>query len=255
MIGEVTAIATTPVKGLQVRPRTEVVLTETGVADNRRFYLIDDRSRMVNGKRVGSLTAVVADYDPADARLTLTFPDGATVAGETHDGDPVDATFFSLRPESVLVPGPFSEALSEFAGESLRLVRIDPRRGAVDRGPDGAVSLVSQASVQKLAELAGRPVDSRRFRMLFEVSGLRAHEEDRLVGAQARIGEALVEFRGHVGRCLVTTLSPESGTVDLPTLDLLEYRQQLDTTEPLAFGVYGRVLEPGTVRLGDALTA
>jgi uncharacterized protein YcbX len=255
MTGEITAIATTPIKGLQVRPRTEVLLTETGVADDRVFYLIDDRNRMVNGKRVGSLMAVVAEYDPADERLTLTFPDGTTVAGETRDGEPVDATFFSLRPASVLVPGPFSEALSQFAGESLRLVRIDPTRGAVDRGPDGAVSLISEASVERLAEHAGRPVDSRRFRMLFEARGLEAHEEDRLVGSQARIGEALVEFRGHVGRCLVTTLSPESGSVDLPTLDLLEYRQQLDTTEPLAFGVYGRVLEPGKVRLGDALTA
>ncbi len=35
-------------------------------------------------------------------------------------------------------------------------------------------------------------------------------------------------------------------------LDLLRsYRGGLDTTEPLAFGVYGEVVEPGRVALGD----
>jgi uncharacterized protein len=67
-----------------------------------------------------------------------------------------------------------------------------------------------------------------------------------------RAGEALLRFEGHVGRCLVTSRNPESGTVDLPTLELLRgYRGELDSTEPLPFGIYGAVLEPGTVRLGD----
>jgi uncharacterized protein YcbX len=251
--GTITAIGTTPVKGLQLQRRTEVMLTETGAADDRRFFVIDDRNRMVNNKRVASLLAVVADYDPRDTRLTLTFPDGASVAAETRDGEPVDATFFSLSPTTVLVPGPFSEALSDYAGEPLRLARIDPRRGGVDRGPAAGVSLISQASVQRLAGLAGQSVDSRRFRMTFEVNGLETHQEDELVGSEARIGEALVAFGGNVGRCLVTGLSPETGTADLPTLDLLDYRTGVDTTEPLPFGVYGRVVEPGTVRVGDAL--
>jgi MOSC domain-containing protein YiiM len=40
--------------------------------------------------------------------------------------------------------------------------------------------------------------------------------------------------------------------VDLPTLDILRaYRGDLDTTEPLPFGVYGEVLEGGRVAVGD----
>ncbi len=33
-----------------------------------------------------------------------------------------------------------------------------------------------------------------------------------------------------------------------------DYRTGLDTTEPLPFGIYGQVLVPGTVRVGDAVT-
>jgi uncharacterized protein YcbX len=57
-----------------------------------------------------------------------------------------------------------------------------------------------------------------------------------------------------VGRCLITSRDPESGSVDLPTLDLLgSYRTGLATTEPLPFGVYGRPVRAGTIAVGDAV--
>jgi uncharacterized protein YcbX len=66
----------------------------------------------------------------------------------------------------------------------------------------------------------------------------------------------VIVLRGHVGRCIVTSRHPESGEVDLATLDLLrDYRAAAQTTEPLAFGVYGEVLRPGVVRVGDAVGA
>jgi uncharacterized protein YcbX len=252
----VTGLATTPVKGLRLCPRTEVLLGPDGVPDNRRFYLIDDRSRMVNGKLVGILAAVRADYDRKADTLEMTFPDGAIVAGTVSLGGDVETRFFSRRPTARLVLGPWSEAISEFADRRLRLVKPGAAGGGVDRGRAGAVSMISTASVAHLAGLTdGRDVDPRRFRMLIEVTGPAAHEEDQWVGRLVRVGAVLVAIRGHVGRCLVTSQSPDTGIVDLPTLDLLSYRRGLPTTEPLAFGVYGEVLEPGPIRLGDAVRA
>jgi uncharacterized protein YcbX len=86
------------------------------------------------------------------------------------------------------------------------------------------------------------------------VDGLAAHEEDRWVGKRARIGNATVEFGGHVGRCLITSRDPETGEITLPTLDVLgDYRRGIETTEPLPFGIYGQVVTPGAVRVGDAV--
>ncbi len=91
--------------------------------------------------------------------------------------------------------------------------------------------------------------------MLVEIDGVDAHAEDGWVGRAVRIGGATVSFKGHVGRCLITSRDPDSGQVDLPTLDILQdYRGSIDATEPLPFGVWGRVLEPGMVQVGDEVT-
>jgi len=251
----VSALRTTPVKGLRICAREEVMLEIGGVGDDRRFYLIDERGRMVNGKRIGILSAVRAEFDRGTGRLALIFPDGSAVSQIVKLKGEVQTRFFSDRPMAKLVAGPWSRVLSDYTGTELRLVQADPDRGGVDRGAAGGVSLISEASVARLEAVAdGRTVDSRRFRMLLEVAGPDAHEEDEWVGHTVRVGQALVAFRGHVGRCLVTSQSPDTGIVDLPTLELLGYRRGLATTEPLAFGIFGEVLEPGLVRLGDGVT-
>ena len=98
-------------------------------------------------------------------------------------------------------------------------------------------------------------VDERRFRMLIEIDGVDWHAEDAWVGRRTRVGGAVIAWRGHVGRCLITSRDPDTGKVDLPTLDILRgYRGHIGATEPLPFGIYGAVIEPGTVRLGDPVT-
>lgn len=251
-VAGVCELATTPVKGLRIQSRPAVRLERSGVADDRRFYLIDERGRMVNGKQIGVLSAVVATYDHDGPRLTLTFPDGDVVSGTVERAGTVLTRFFSRERPAELVAGPWSGALSTYTGRDLRLVEVTSDGTGVDRGRGGAVSLISRASVTRLAGLAGREVDPRRFRMLVQIDGLAAHAEDAWVGFAIRIGDALVAIRGHVGRCLVTSQDPDTGIADLSTLELLRsYRRGLPTTEPLAFGVYGEVLEPGLVHLGD----
>jgi uncharacterized protein len=252
-VSSVIGLAVTPIKATRLQPVDSVVLGSSGAEGNRRFYVIDERGRMVNSKVVGELQTVIASFD--DGHLALTFPDGRVIEGPVSTGAPVQTTFFSEPREARLVEGPWSEALSELVGRSLRLVDTDGS-GAVDRGPDGAVSLISKASLDRLASQAQVPeVDSRRFRMLIEVDGLEAHEEDAWVGRRVRVGEALIECGGHVGRCLITSRDPDSGRIDLPTLDLLrEYRGDVATTEPLPFGIYGSVVETGVVRIGDKVT-
>jgi uncharacterized protein YcbX len=249
----VSALATTPVKGTRVRQVDRVDLDELGARGNRAFHVIDARGRMVNGKQVGTLQAVVADWDPDAGRLVMSFPDGQWVEGPVRYGETLSTRFFSLELEARVLDGPWAGALSEFVGQPVRLVEPEI---AIDRGRQGSVSVISRASLQRLAEVAGEDtVDPRRFRMLIEVDGVPAHAEDAWVGRRVRIGPALVAMHGNVGRCLVTSRNPETGDIDLPTLDALgRYRRELVTTEPLPFGIYGEVLEPGPVAVGDPVS-
>src|SRR4029077_3693960 len=151
---------------------------------------------------------------------------------------------------------PWQKALSEFVGEPLTLLWSE--RGAVDRGVGGgAATLVSRASLERLGEEAGvtSPVDGRRFRMLFEIDGVEPHAEDEWIGSRVAIGDAVVAPVGNVGRCAVTTKNPDTGEIDLDTLGTLAaYRGEREgRSEPLPFGVHASVVQPGRVRVGDAV--
>jgi uncharacterized protein YcbX len=245
-------LAVTAVKATRLQEVDAVVLGPNGAEGNRRFYVIDDRGRMVNSKQVGELQRVVASVE--DGRLALTFPDGRVVEDRVSTGESIQTRFFSADQEARLVEGPWSEPLSELAGRRLRLVEAEG--GAVDRGAEGAVTLISEASLEQFAAEAGTTgIDPRRFRMLIEIDGIDAHAEDEWIGQRTRVGEAVVAWGGHVGRCLITSRDPDSGRIDLPTLDVLRsYRRDATTTEPLPFGIYGSVLAGGVVRVGDTVT-
>ena len=70
----VAALSTTPVKGLRIQRREAIELELGGVADDRCFYLIDERSKMVNGKVLGALSEVVASYDLDAGALLVALP-------------------------------------------------------------------------------------------------------------------------------------------------------------------------------------
>ena len=221
---------------------------------NRRFHIVDADGRRYNQLRNGGLVRITQDYDASQGRLALRFPDGSVANGEVRLGDEVTTDFYGHPVSGNYVEGPWSEALSTWAGRSLRLVQ-SPLGAAVDRR-SGHVSLVSRASLDELGRNAAtEPVDGRRFRMLFELDGCGPHEEDSWIKRHVRIGEALVRLRGDVGRCAITTQNPDSGIPDLDTLRTLAgYRPRTQNEagkEHIPFGVYGEVVEPGRVAVGD----
>jgi uncharacterized protein YcbX len=247
-------ISFTPVKGLRMRQLDDVELTEDGIPGDRAFFLVDERGSLVSVTRLGPLLEAVAEHDREAGTLTLRFDDGGEVAAPVALGEPEPVRFYGLTLHARPVNGPFSAALSELCGKPVRLVAAPPDRSGVDRGREGAVTLLSLGALERLRAQAGadEPVDARRFRMTFGIDGLAAHEEDSWIGREVRVGDALLRVEGNVGRCAATTRQPETGVVDFKTLHHLRaYRGEVSTTEPLPFGVHARVLEPGRVRLGD----
>jgi len=256
-VASVSRISIAPVKGLGLVHPDEVLLEPTGVLENRRFHIVDAEGRRYNQLRKGTLVQVKPEYDAAREWLALRFPDGSVAEGEVALDGEVTTDFCGRPVAGNYVEGPWSEALSQWFGRELRLVQSPPG-AAVDRRR-GHVSLVSKASLAELGQRGGQdaPVDGRRFRMLFEVDGCAPHEEDGWIKRQLRIGEALVRLRGDVGRCAITTQNPGTGTPDFNTLRTIAGYRALTHNEAgkehIPFGVFGEVVEPGRVRIGDAV--
>lgn len=252
--GRVAWIAIAPVKAMALTFLDRAFVGREGIAGDRAFAVLDPNGRLVNGKSAGPLATVHPTWDPDLRRLALSLPDGRTIDGTVTVGDPIPAIFFGHPRSARAVVGPWDAALSAWAGRPLRLARMDEGEG-LDRGP--TVSLLSTAALAELAAAGGasEPLDRRRFRMTFGIDDAPAYAEDEWVDRTVRIGGARVRPTGNVGRCAVTTHDPDTGRPSFDTLHVLNRtRGHVPTTEPLPFGVWAEVVEPGEAALGDPVT-
>jgi hypothetical protein len=101
----VTRINVAPVKALGLVHPDEALLEQTGVAENRRFHLVDERGRRYNQIRNGRLVQVRPEYDADAERLTLRFPDGAPADGTVAVGEEITVDFYGRPVRGRLVEG------------------------------------------------------------------------------------------------------------------------------------------------------
>ncbi|HET9680775.1 MAG TPA: MOSC domain-containing protein [Candidatus Limnocylindrales bacterium] len=250
----VTRLSIAPVRSLGLLHPPAVELTPDGVAEDRRFFLIDDRGHLVDRIVAGTLVRVAAWTDPEATRLRLTLPDGRVLDGPVVLGPPIEVAVYNRRASGHVVVGPWAEALEPYAGRPVQLVRCDRPGGTRFKGDRvrNAVSLVSDGSVRRLADALGRPaVDARRFRMLIEVEGAAAHEEDAWIGGRIGIGSAELAITKADARCAITTQDPDTGRRDLDTLRSIIGYRGLTPDRKVIFGVLGDVAVAGRVSVGD----
>jgi uncharacterized protein YcbX len=244
----------TPVKSTALHHPDAIRLERDGAVGDRAFFFVDGDGRRFSGATKAPLLPIRAEYDADREWLELRMPDGIVAAGSTlADGRAVEVDFWGRPVAAHVVEGDFTEALSAYAGREILLARPDRRGEALDVRP---VTLVSHESVAELARRGGHEgeLSPARFRMTIEIDGVaRAHEEDSWEGRRVRIGEVAVRIADQVPRCVVTTLDPATGIRDFPTLHVIKGYRGVTRKGNVHFGVYAEVLEPGTVRVGDAL--
>ena len=198
---------------------------------------------LYNGKRDTSLVRSSAAWDPAARRLAVTMPDGSLVEGEAATDGAALVEVYGRLVRGRVVLGPWADAFSDLVGRSLTLVEREDGAWATDSRP---ATLVSRAS---LGIVDG---DGRRFRMLFELDGLDALGEEAWGSRRVQVGEVTLLVGRPTPRCAVPSASPDTGVRDRDVLrELIEKRGPVEG-EP-CLGVYAEVLEPGTVRVGDAV--
>lgn len=237
-------INVTPGKGLALSNPAAIELTRAGAKDDRRFLLVSEDGRLVNGKRIGGgLGLARAEWHDEDGVLALTLPDGSVVRDEVRRGEPTVTDVYERLITGTVVIGPFAEALSDLAGMRVRLIERQEGSWATDSRP---ATVVSRASLDAFGG------DGRRFRMLFEIDGVEAFGEDGWRGRRLRVGEVTLLVEGPTPRCALPSYDPDTAERDRDVLrELLAARGPIDG-EP-CLGVFAEVLELGVVRVGDTV--
>lgn len=242
----------TPVKSTALHHPDEITLERRGAVGDRAFFFVDEHGKRFSGATKAPILPIRSRYDAGTGVLELALPNGVIVSGEpvvTEEALLVD--FYGRPVRAHLVQGSFTEELSAYVGHPVRLARPDRDGEALDVRP---VTLVSLESVEELRRRGGHDgsLSPARFRMTIEVDGVsRPHEEDTWRSRRVRVGEAELLIEDPVPRCVVTTLDPETGLRDFPTLHVIKDYRGVSAQGNLEFGVYAEVVAPGRVRVGD----
>lgn len=189
--------------------------------------------QFLRGWASADLMAVACQSDPEQARVTLSHPRRPTES--FRPDDPADAARLIdwLRP---LWP--------ESRPEPARVIRV-PGQALTDQD-EPLVSINNLASLADLSARMGRGLSLHRWRGNIWVDGWPAWADHALVGQDITIGTARLRVEALIDRCRATGANPDTGQQDADTMAALE--AQYGHTD---FGVFARVISPGTVTLGD----
>ncbi len=126
---------------------------------------------------------------------------------------------------------------------SAGIIRV-PGRGMTD-SDFPSISLCNMASHRAVEQKLGQDLSIRRWRGNIWFDGLPLWEEFDWLGREVQVGEAVLQVRERITRCLATTANPETGVRDADTLGALSNWGHQD------FGIYVEVLRGGSIAVGD----
>jgi len=242
----VTRLAITPVKGTGLHHPAAIDLRRWGAVGDRAFVVVDERGRVVSLPRTGAFAGLRARHD---GDLAFHEGDALLCRGPVALAEAVRVEAHAGPVPGRVVAGPWTALLSQRAGRPVRLVKLDEPGAGNDVAP---VTLVGTASLARLAERVGAPVDARRFRMLVELETDVPHAEDEWRGRRLRGEEVELVVGLPVPRCAAITRHPDRGDRDQPLVRAI--RDDRGTgPSGVPFGVYAEVVREGRLRVGEEL--
>jgi uncharacterized protein len=179
------------------------------------------------------LMAISCLSDPEARRVTLSHPRRPTES--FRPDDPADAARLIdwLRP---LWP--------DNRPEPARVISV-PGQAMTDQDQP-LISINSLSSLADLSARLGQDLSIHRFRGNIWVEGWAAWSEPDLIGKEISIGSARLRVEEPIGRCRATGANPVTGLQDVDTMGGLE--AGYGHTD---FGVFARVIDAGSLTLGD----
>jgi uncharacterized protein YcbX len=232
-LGRVCELTRYPVKSMAGTPAQSAFLGWHGLDGDRRFAF----------RRLGDDSGFPWLSASRVAELLLYRPFGL----DEKTGEPSPTHVLTPAGAELELRG--AELQSEIAaraGSGVELMRL--KHGTFDDGP---VSVISLATIAGIGREAGAELDRRRFRanIFLETHDLAPFLEDGWVGGTLLFGDGeprpAVRVTVRDARCVMLNLDPDTGARDARVMKTV-VRLNANTA-----GVYGTVVETGTIRVGD----
>jgi uncharacterized protein YcbX len=249
-IPRIHAIYRYPVKGLSPERLPRVALSEGATLPADRLYAIENgpsgfdpsapqyfpKQRFLMLMRNERLAALETSFNDATHTLTVRVNGEVAASGDlrTAEGRAAIEGFFA-----------------EYSTDELR----GPPRVLYGEGHSFSdvaakvVSIINLASVAKVENAVGAPIDPLRFRGNLLVEGLPAWAEFDLLGRTIAVGDVRLKIVKRIVRCAATNVEPRTGIRDMEIPKTL-----MQAFGHMDCGVYAEVVRAGTIAAGDALT-
>jgi uncharacterized protein len=224
-VGRIAALWRYPVKSMAAESLEEVDVSWHGLAGDRRWAFVQDA--LVRSNFPWFTIRERSDmwhYRPRFVEPGR--PEQSKTLVTTPAGEELDVT---------------DPALATGLGGGIRPIKQN--RGTFDAMP---LSLITTQTVAELGARVGIELDPRRFRpnLLVEADA-REHE---WVGATLRVGGMTMRVDQRDSRCVIVNVDPDTSERNPRVL------KTVAQTSDNCAGVYGSVVEPGRVAVGDAVT-
>ena len=254
----------------------EAILTETGLEFDRAWMVVDEEGEFVSQRELPRMALIQPKIRHSD--MVLRAPGMLALHIELNAvEEPALSRIWDDEVKAYDMGAVAAQWFSDFLGQKLRLVRFDPDHKrlsdskwtgdveALNQFTDGfAILVASQASLDGLntrLEAAGhKVVTMERFRPNIVLSGVQAHDEDRLdvMLMEGQAEQMQLKAVKPCSRCPIPNIDPVTAISTPEVNDILQtYRKNDVVGGAVTFGMNVIVLAgvEQTLRVGQSVTA
>ncbi|XP_040915870.1 mitochondrial amidoxime-reducing component 1 [Toxotes jaculatrix] len=246
-----------------------------GEMQDRHWLVVTEDGHMVTGRQQPRLVLVSLTCEGGQGRLNGPNMEELSFPIKQPDNPVIDCRVFGADIQGRDCGDEASHWLTRYLGaeKTFRLVHFEPQmraRRPVECAPlfsqheksvyadIGGVMLLSEASVKDLSSKLEKEVTVDRFRPNIVISDCEAFDEDSW--EEIQIGSVRLQRVMSCGRCIFTTVDPETGIINRkePLETLKSYRlcqpseKHIYKSAPL-FGQLHTVKKTGIIQVGDVV--
>ena len=242
---------------------TEAYVEDKGLKYDRRWMVVDENGKFLTQRLNPELALLNVDFHP----------EGLVLSQQSNAENQILVPFKPVSNERmqvrvwddvVLARSVCDRADQWLTGQLGKNVRIVEMTAYTERkmnpnyaNPGAMVSfaddfpylLISEASLHDLNNRLEEPVEMKRFRPNFVISGTRAFEDDSWKNIQ--IGNLVFKVAKPCERCVLINVDPKTGIKGREPLKTLSTYRKVD--KEILFGQNLVGLQTGTVREGDSI--